>query len=34
VVINPGKGGAGDIVVRYFSAEDLERVVEKMKGQR
>ena len=33
VVINPGKGGAGDIVVRYFSAEDLERVVEKMKGR-
>ncbi|MBM3331043.1 ParB/RepB/Spo0J family partition protein [candidate division WOR-3 bacterium] len=31
VVINPGKAGAGDIVVRYFSAEDLERVVEKMK---
>lgn len=34
VVINPGKGGSGDIVVRYFSAEDLERVVEKMKGRR
>jgi len=33
VVINPGKGGAGEIVVRYFSAEDLERVVEKMKGR-
>jgi len=32
VVINPGKAGAGEIVVRYFSAEDLERVVEKMKG--
>jgi ParB family chromosome partitioning protein len=32
VVINPGKGGAGEIVVRYFSAEDLKRVVEKMKG--
>ncbi len=34
VVINPGKGGAGDIVVRYFSAEDLERVIGKMRGQR
>jgi ParB family transcriptional regulator, chromosome partitioning protein len=34
VIISPGKGGAGDIVVRYFSAEDLDRVVEKMKGQR
>ena len=33
VVINPGKAGAGDIVVRYFSDEDLERVVEKMKGR-
>jgi ParB family transcriptional regulator, chromosome partitioning protein len=33
VIINPGKAGAGDIVVRYFSAEDLERVVEKMKGR-
>jgi ParB family chromosome partitioning protein len=33
VVINPGKGGAGEIVVRYFSAEDLERVIGKMKGQ-
>jgi ParB family chromosome partitioning protein len=33
VVINPGKAGAGEIVVRYFSAEDLERVVEKMKGR-
>jgi ParB family transcriptional regulator, chromosome partitioning protein len=33
VIINPGKGGAGDIVVRYFSAEDLERVVEKMRGR-
>jgi len=33
VIINPGKAGAGEIVVRYFSAEDLERVVEKMKGQ-
>jgi len=33
VVINPGKGGAGDIVVRYFSAEDLERVVGKMRGR-
>jgi ParB family chromosome partitioning protein len=32
VIINPGKTGAGEIVVRYFSAEDLERVVEKMKG--
>jgi len=32
VIINPGKAGAGDIVVRYFSAQDLERVVEKMKG--
>ena len=34
VVINPGKGGAGEIVVCYFSAEDLERVVGKMRGQR
>jgi ParB family transcriptional regulator, chromosome partitioning protein len=34
VVINPGKAGAGEIVVRYFSAEDLERVVDRMKGQR
>jgi ParB family chromosome partitioning protein len=34
VVINPGKAGAGEIVVRYFSDEDLERVVGKMKGQR
>ena len=34
VIINPGKAGAGEIVVRYFSAEDLERVVGKMKGQR
>jgi ParB family chromosome partitioning protein len=33
VIINPGKAGAGEIVVRYFSAEDLERVVEKMKGR-
>jgi len=33
VVVNPGKAGAGDIVVRYFSAEDLERVVEKMRGK-
>ena len=33
VVINPGKAGAGEIVVRYFSAEDLDRVVKKMKGQ-
>ena len=33
VIINPGKVGAGDIVVRYFSAEDLERVVEKMRGR-
>jgi ParB family chromosome partitioning protein len=33
VVINPGKGGAGDIVVRYFSPEDLERVVGKMRGR-
>jgi ParB family chromosome partitioning protein len=32
VIINPGKAGAGEIVVRYFSAQDLERVVEKMKG--
>ena len=32
VVINPGRAGAGEIVVRYFSAQDLERVVEKMKG--
>jgi ParB family chromosome partitioning protein len=32
VIINPDKAGAGEIVVRYFSAEDLERVVEKMKG--
>ena len=29
----PGKAGEGEIVVRYFSAEDLERVVEKMKGR-
>jgi len=34
VIINPGEGGAGDIVVRYFSLQDLERVVEKMKGSR
>jgi ParB family chromosome partitioning protein len=33
VIINPGKTGAGEIVVRYFSAEDLERVVEKMRGR-
>jgi ParB family transcriptional regulator, chromosome partitioning protein len=33
VIINPGKAGAGEIVVRYFSAQDLERVVEKMKGK-
>ncbi|HTW91302.1 MAG TPA: ParB/RepB/Spo0J family partition protein [bacterium] len=33
VTINPGKAGAGEVVVRYFSAEDLERVVEKMKGK-
>ncbi len=33
VVINPGKGGAGEIVVRYFSGEDLERVVGKMRGR-
>ncbi len=32
VIINPGKAGAGEIVVRYFSAQDLERVVHKMKG--
>jgi len=32
VVISPGKGGAGEIVVRYFSDEDLDRVVGKMKG--
>jgi ParB family transcriptional regulator, chromosome partitioning protein len=32
VVVNPGKTGGGEIVVRYFSAEDLVRVVEKMKG--
>jgi ParB family chromosome partitioning protein len=32
VIINPGKAGSGEIVVRYFSAQDLERVVEKMKG--
>lgn len=32
VVINPGKGGAGEIVVHYFSLRDLERVVEKMRG--
>jgi len=32
VVINPGKAGAGEIVVRYFSDEDLDRVVGKMKG--
>jgi ParB family chromosome partitioning protein len=34
VIINPGKAGVGEIVVRYFSAEDLERVVGKMRGQR
>ena len=33
VIINPGKAGAGEIVVRYFSAQDLERVVEKMRGK-
>ena len=33
VVINAGKAGAGEIVVRYFSAQDLERVVEKMRGR-
>jgi len=33
VIINPGKAGSGEIVVRYFSAQDLERVVEKMKGR-
>jgi len=33
VIINPGKAGAGEIVARYFSAEDLDRVVKKMKGQ-
>jgi len=33
VVINPGKAGDGEIVVRYFSTEDLDRVVEKMKGR-
>jgi ParB family chromosome partitioning protein len=32
VIINPGKAGAGEIVVRYFSAQDLERVVEKIRG--
>ncbi len=32
VIINPGKAGSGEIAVRYFSAQDLERVVEKMKG--
>jgi ParB family chromosome partitioning protein len=33
VIINPGKAGAGEIVVRYFSTQDLDRVVEKMKGR-
>jgi ParB family chromosome partitioning protein len=33
VIINPGKAGAGEIVVRYFSTQDLDRVVEKMKGK-
>ena len=33
VVINPGKAGAGEIVVHYFSLRDLERMVEKMKGR-
>ena len=32
VVVNPGKTGGGEIVVRYFSAEDLARVVGKIKG--
>jgi ParB family chromosome partitioning protein len=32
VIINPGKAGGGEILVRYFSAQDLERVVKKMKG--
>jgi ParB family chromosome partitioning protein len=32
VIINPGKAGAGEVVVRYFSTQDLDRVVEKMKG--
>jgi ParB family transcriptional regulator, chromosome partitioning protein len=33
VIINPGKAGAGEIVVRYFSTQDLDRVVEKMRGR-
>jgi ParB family transcriptional regulator, chromosome partitioning protein len=32
VIINPGKDEAGEIVVRYFSMQDLDRVAEKMKG--
>jgi ParB family chromosome partitioning protein len=32
VIINPGKTGGGEVVVRYFSAQDLERVVKRMKG--
>jgi len=33
VIINPGKAGGGEIVVRYFSAQDLERVVKKIGRQ-
>ena len=33
VIVNPGKAGGGEIIVRYFSAQDLARVVEKMRGR-
>ena len=32
VLVNPDKDGGGEILVRYFSAQDLARVVEKMQG--
>jgi len=34
VVIKPGKAGAGEVVVRYFSLLDLDRLVERMQGPR
>jgi ParB family chromosome partitioning protein len=33
VTIRPGRAGKGEIVIAYYSVEDLERVVEKMRGR-
>jgi ParB family chromosome partitioning protein len=32
VVVNAGKAGAGEIVIRYFSADDLARIIGKIRG--